>query len=282
MTKTKEKYQNLTKENIAKIITIIDNDSISGANAPKKKKELTHKKIDSIIKKLNKEMDQSFIPIPESARKKVIEKVREQAKDSILNDVIISGNNNNFNFNFGEETRLNDYFNYAKKNHEANVEDSLDSLGYKKNFTNRFLFTKVKRLYSLTKSKESKDQFLSQMLSYGSLALFIFLPFFTLFLKFFYIRRKFNYVDHLIFVFHVQTVFFMLFSVFFLLRLCNLKPEFWIFIVLFLLHLFLAMKKFYEQRYFKTIMKFLLLNLTYILVSSIGVSFLFLISFLLF
>lgn len=31
--------------------------------------------------------------------------------------------------------------------------------------------------------------------------------------KFYYVRRKFTYVEHLIFVFHSQKVFFMLFTI---------------------------------------------------------------------
>lgn len=120
------------------------------------------------------------------------------------------------------------------------------------------------------------------MLSYGSIALFIFLPFFTLFLKIFYIRRKFTYVDHLIFVFHTQTVFFMLLSIYFLLEIFNVKPQLWLFTLLFLIYLLIAMKNFYKQGYFKTIIKFCFLNLSYFIISSIGITVLFLISFALF
>ncbi|MDO6740195.1 MULTISPECIES: hypothetical protein [Polaribacter] len=159
---------------------------------------------------------------------------------------------------------------------------ALDSLGFEKNFTNRFLFTRAKTLYSFTEDEDSRDQFFSQILSSGSISLFILLPFFTLFLKFFYIRRKFGYIDHLIFVFHIQTVFFMLFAIFFLLKICGLKPELWIFTILFLLYLIIAMKKFYQQGYIKTFMKFMLLNFSYSIVATIGIIFVFVISFALF
>jgi hypothetical protein len=42
------------------------------------------------------------------------------------------------------------------------------------------------------------------------------------------------------------------------------------------------MKKFYQQGYFKTFVKFLLLNLTYSIVASIGIAYVLLISFALF
>jgi hypothetical protein len=60
------------------------------------------------------------------------------------------------------------------------------------------------------------------------------------------------------------------------------KPQLWIFTMLFLLYLIIAMKKFYQQGYFKTFVKFLLLNLTYSIVASIGIAYVLLISFALF
>lgn len=276
LTKTKEKYENLANETKENITDVIRKDSVANKDNSKKDIELTQEKIDSLVKNLDEDLQQAYIP--EVARKKILEEVKKETKDSTKN----KEKNNDITFNFGEETRLDDFADYAKKYPDSKIDVALDSLGYEKNFTNRFLFTKAKSLYKISKSEESREQFFSQVLSYGSIALFIFLPFFTLFLRFFYIRRKYTYVDHLIFVFHVQTVFFMLFTIFLILRLCTLKPEIWIFIVLFLLYLIIAMKKFYQQGYIKTILKFLLLNLSYAIVSGIGVSFLFIISFLLF
>ena len=135
---------------------------------------------------------------------------------------------------------------------------------------------------SFSNKEESRQQFTSQLLSYGSIALFIFLPFFTLFLKLFYIRGKHTYVDHLIFVFHTQTVFFMLLSIYFLIELFGIKPQLKIFILLFLLYLFIAMRTFYNQGYFKTFFKLSLLNITYFIISSIGIILVLLVSFVLF
>ena len=47
-----------------------------------------------------------------------------------------------------------------------------------------------------------------------SISLFIFLPIFTLFLMLLYIRRKYTYMEHLVFVFNTQTVFFLLLLIF--------------------------------------------------------------------
>jgi len=56
----------------------------------------------------------------------------------------------------------------------------------------------------------------------------------------------------------------MLFEIF------GLNPPLWIFTILFLLYLVLAMKNFYQQGYFKTIAKFMLLNFSYFIVAVMG------------
>lgn len=267
LSKSIDRYEELSKAAEVDNPELIKKDSIK-----KKKKTLTEKDIDSIKQKLEKDLKKSFIP--ESAREKILAEVEKEAKDT-------TKTKNNVNFDLGD-TRLDAFTDYVEKNPDAKIDTALDSLGYEKNFTNRFLYIKAKRINSFTKSKESREEFFNEVLSYGSVALFIFLPFFTLFLKFYYIRRKYTYVDHLIFVFHIQTVFFMLFSIFLLLRIFGLKPQIWIFIILFLLYLIIAMKNFYQQGYFKTFMKFLLLNFSYFIVGAIGVIFVFLISFALF
>ncbi|APZ46497.1 hypothetical protein BW723_09390 [Polaribacter reichenbachii] len=262
----------MANESVAEITEVVKKDSI------KKKKEIpTDAEIDSIKQKLDSELKKSFVPIPASARKKILEEVEKEARDTTA-----TKEKDDITFNFGGMTRLDTFTDYVKEYPNSKMDVALDSLGFEKNFTNRFLFTRAKTLYSFTEDEDSRDKFFSQILSSGSISLFILLPFFTLFLKFFYIRRKFGYVDHLIFVFHVQTVFFMLFAIFFLLKLFGLKPELWIFTILFLLYLLIAMKKFYQQGYIKTFFKFILLNISYSIVATIGIIFVFLISFALF
>jgi hypothetical protein len=268
LTKTIEKYEALASESKTEneIVKEQKKDTIKKEN-----KKPTEKELDSIKKDLDKTLKKSFVPA--SARKKILAEIEKEAKDTTKTKGV--------NFDFGG-TRLDKFADYVKEYPDSKVDVALDSLGFDKNFTNRFLFTRAKTLYSITKNDDSKEQFFSQALSYGSIALFILLPFFTLFLRFFYVRRKFTYVDHLIFVFHIQTVFFMLFSIFFILKLCALKPQIWIFILLFLLYLFIAMKKFYQQGYIKTFFKFLLLNISYFVVAFFGVGLVFLVSFALF
>lgn len=221
-----------------------------------------------------------MIPIPEKVRENIlIEIENEVKKDNDLDTINKGGKNKELTIKSDLNTKLEVFMEYVKENPEANINKALDTLGYQKNFTNRFLFTRAESINAFSENKETRNQFFNQLLSYGSIALFIFLPIFTLFLKFYYIRRKYTYVDHLIFVFHVQTVFFMLFAFYFIFMILKLSPLLWIFLALFLVYLYLAMKKFYEQGYFKTFLKFLLLNASFSLIASIGVIIVFLISF---
>jgi hypothetical protein len=263
-----EKYEALTKEVKQEVVAGIKNDSLK-----KKKERLTQAEIDSLKENLNEGLKKSYIP--KIARDKILKQVDDRAKDTI------SENGIDANFDFGNK-RLEDFTSYVKKYPNSKIDVALEALGYQKNFTNRFLYTKTKRLNSVAKSKESRDQFFNEVLSYGSIALFVFLPFFTLFLKLFYIRRNYTYVDHLVFVFHVQTVFFMLFSFFVLLKIFGVNLSIILFLLLFLVYLIIAMKNFYVQGYLKTFLKFILLNISYLFVGGIGVVLVFVISFALF
>ena len=270
---TKEKYKSLAQESKSEIIDIRE------GKTSKKTEASADKKIDSIKKELDYKMKKSFIPVPKEARKKILAEVEKEVKDTTK----FRTNSSFINYDFGKgESKIEKFAAFAKKHPNSKIDVALDSLGYNKNFTNRFLYTKAVNLYSFSESEESRAQFINQLLSSGSIALFILLPIFTLFLKLFYIRKKYTYVTHLIFVFHIQTLFFILFSIFYILKIVGANPQLWIFTILFLLYLFIALKQFYQQGYFKTIVKFLLLNLSYSIVASVGIIFVLLISFAVF
>ncbi|WP_189663079.1 DUF3667 domain-containing protein [Polaribacter sp. IC073] len=252
--KNYNKYQNLTKEDIQKELNTKDglpNNEI----AP-----------DSIKKLVAEELDKSTnVSLPDKKKKKFIDTLKEEAKDTAE---IKNSSEQTFSF---EGTRLGAFLKYQKEHPKAATNEALDSLKYPKNFKNRFLYERSKVMGQIFNNEDNEDKFLSEVLSYGSISLFIFLPLFTLFLRLFYIRRKYTYVDHLIFVFHTQTVFFMLLTIFTIVDLFVATEDLWVFSILFLVYLFLAMKKFYQQGILKTAVKFLLLNLVYVLMAIVGV-----------
>ena len=99
--------------------------------------------------------------------------------------------------------------------------------------------------------------------------LFVSLPFFALILKLLYIRRKqFFYSDHAVFtLYHYIFTFILLLFYFFLDMLYDWLDWGIVRVIAILVvlsggvYLLIAMKRFYAQKWFKTIVKFLLLNL---------------------
>lgn len=265
----KDKYDDLSNGTSTEIINFkFDGETDTKIDSEKK---LNQKEVDSIKRIVSHEMEKSWIPVPENAKKEVLKEIDSSAvKPKKRTDSIEFSSSN---------SSLEKMYYFQKKNPEVKMDSALDSLKLEKNFKNRFLFTRAEYISNFLKSNEGQRQFINQLLSYGSVALFIMLPFFTLFLKLFYIRRKFIYIDHLIFVFHIQTVFFMIFSIVFILNLVGFEPKTGVFLVLFILYLLIALKKFYQQGYLKTFVKFLLLNFSFTIVASTGIAIVSLVSF---
>lgn len=194
-----------------------------------------------------------------------------------------SRRNGSFNF-ISPEHKMTKMVNYQKEHPEVGVDSALTTLDIPVTLSNRFLYSRANKINSfLTNTSEENKKLQKEIISYASVSIFIFLPIFTLFLRFLYIRRKFTYVEHLIFVFHTQTVFFILLTIFFLLNLiARAESITWIFSILFLIYLLIAMKKFYKQGYFKTFFKFLMINLAFVIFGSLGFAILSMVTFMIY
>ena len=162
---------------------------------------------------------------------------------------------------------------YDKKHKNAKAIEALDSLNYEKTRWNVYYYKKAQDINKLRNDEGQIKNYLEKVFSKISIALFFLLPVFTLFLALIYFRHKRNYTEHLVFVFNVQTVFFLflLFS-FILNRLVNTDIEFIIsmFVLIFLFYLYKSLRNFYKQGRLKTIIKFILLNFAYFFLATIG------------
>jgi len=176
--------------------------------------------------------------------------------------------------------KLKSFYDHYEKNKEDPIEKALDTLGYENTFWNRFYYDKAA---SVNKIIEDKGEGISSKIISGlSITIFLFLPIFALFLKLIYIRRKYTYMEHLVFVFYTQTVFFLLFLLFVIIEFFVKDKSgsmSLISVLLFSIYLLIAMKKFYNQGWFKTFFKFLLANLSFLILSTIGLSILAVVSF---
>jgi Protein of unknown function (DUF3667) len=258
------------------------------------------KNLDSITQKGTQQLDSVFSEVKEQVDKslpndstktkvltnlgsvfKLVEteskKTKEQEKEYVYNitkDTLK---------NIGVLDKIEDFQNYYKKYPSYNSEQAIDSLGYKKTFWNTFYYQQVINIAKKINQIESDGgkSYIKTLTSYISISLFIFLPVFTMFLKLLYIRRKFTYMEHLVFVFHTQTVFFLLFIIFYLLNFfVEMESATWVFIILFLLYLYKALRFFYQQGRVKTIVKYILLNSYYLFLAGVGFMIVSILSFL--
>lgn len=164
-------------------------------------------------------------------------------------------------------------YTYFFNSKTKDVGAALDSLGYERTDKNIFFFKKLQDFKKVTKGGDAGRSFSNNMISKSSLVMFFMLPLFTLFLRLVYIRRKNNYTEHLIFVFNVQTVFFILLLLGIIFdRVFPNKEDIYslVSLFLFLFYLYKAMRKFYNQGRIKTIIKYFILNFVYLLISSFG------------
>lgn len=169
--------------------------------------------------------------------------------------------------------RIQDYYVYQHRNKDTiKTKPALTELGYPLTFWNTFYYEQVQRFR--TSYKELKDSkakgFVKKFISKLSIGLFIFLPLFTLFFKLLYYRKHMNYMEHLVFVFHTQTVFFLLMIIYILITLVTDFESIAPYMLLFLVYLYLALRKFYQQGWFKTLVKFFILNMIYVNIGGIA------------
>ncbi len=163
------------------------------------------------------------------------------------------------------------FMDYDKSHPDANVLTALDDLGIEQNYWNVFYYNKARDWNEALSDSEYWKSWVDRVLSRVSVALFFLLPVFTLIVSLLYIRHKYNYTENLVFVFHVQTVFFLLLMIFMIIgRFSNSDWVNGIFVILFLFYLYKAMRTFYEQGRFKTLVKFILLNTSFMILAAIG------------
>lgn len=176
--------------------------------------------------------------------------------------------------------KLSAFYEHYEENKEHSVAQALDSLGYENTFWNRFYFDKAKDTNDMF--KDGGQTFRKRLISGMSITIFLLLPVFAWFLKLFYIRRKYTYMEHMVFVYYAQSVFFFLLLIFTLINffIGDKEGVFLIPMLLFGVYLLLAMHNFYKQHWFKTFIKYILANITFMFVAGLGFILLTVVSFI--
>jgi len=184
-------------------------------------------------------------------------------------DFYISQKNmDSLTFSEGFQKQLNLYNHFHKETDISNPIRALDSLQHSNSTFNRWVYKKIVDWNTILKNPEI---FLKYLINKLPLIIFFYLPIFALFIWLIYWRSAFNYMEHLVFTFHIQTVFFVLMGIALTLdNIFNWESAFGVLILLFLFYLYKALKNFYGQGKFKTIVKFLILNGIFLILALIA------------
>jgi hypothetical protein len=146
---------------------------------------------------------------------------------------------------------------------------ALDSLKHKNTSYNRWLYSKNE---SIERIKDNPFGFVNYMLGKIPFFLFFFIPVFAFFFWLLYSKKKYTYMEHMIFIFHI-------FSFLFLAMLFCLLPDLLIgddiftgilFVLIGPFYFYKALRNFYKQNRFITILKFVFLNVLFWISSSIA------------
>ncbi len=160
---------------------------------------------------------------------------------------------------------------YNKFHKETGIVQSsiaLNSLDHNDGTYNEWLYKKTVDINIL---KKNPKIFVNYFINKLPFIIFFYLPVFALVIWLIYVRRPFNYMEHLIFTFHVQTTFFVIMGFALLLdEIFNTTYFSAIILILFLFYLYKALRNFYRQGRFKTLVKFLFLNVLFFILAIVA------------
>jgi len=149
------------------------------------------------------------------------------------------------------------------------IDKALDSLHYSKSKTNIWLYGKTEAIDRIEKNPLRFVNYLSSKIPFF---LFFFSPLFALVFWLIYSRKRANYMEHLVFIFHI-------FSWIFVVLLVSLIPDKLLptenlvaSLLLMLIgpfYFYKALRNFYEQSRVITIIKFVLLNIAFLIGTSL-------------
>ncbi len=153
---------------------------------------------------------------------------------------------------------------FIKKDTLVNFEQAQAKYNINETLTNKMTFNFSN---SIWKVMDQPGTWINDTISKLPFVIFFFLPVFTLFISLVYIRNNYTYTDHLIFSFHNQSLLFILLILSFTLDTFFNIDSSGIFLLIFGFYLYKAMRKFYGQGRFKTIVKYIFLNTIFMILA---------------
>lgn len=154
-----------------------------------------------------------------------------------------------------------------KKDTIYTFEEAANNYNLEKTKSNQVAFNAAG---SVWKARKQPGEFVSNLLSKLPFTIFFFLPVFAFFIWLMFVRKKHTYTDHLIFSFHNQSLLFILLIVSYFIDAIFRTNSVPFFIIIFAIYLYKAMRNFYGQGRFKTIVKYCILNTVFVILSGLG------------
>ncbi|MUP44298.1 DUF3667 domain-containing protein [Gramella sp. BOM4] len=224
--------------------------------------------MDSINKVLNQHRIDSIRNLPLAAVLDTSRVAKDTIPESYLEKYVPQKEIDTMHFWNGTSTKIELYSAFLEQTKIHNSEVAMDSLKHEQTAFNHWLYKKV---VDFDTFQNEPNLFINYFVSKLPFIIFFYLPVFALFIWLLYIRRPFNYMEHLIFAFHTQTMFFVLYGLAILLQLIigNSWPVTGANFI-FLFYLYKGMRYFYGQGRVKTILKFILLNLIFFILAIIA------------
>ncbi len=157
------------------------------------------------------------------------------------------------------------------------VDSIIKHLHIQNNLNNKILISAGKRFYTLLDNPEIRKTYQKSVMSKVTMGLFFVLPLFTFFVFLFYFKKGISYTDTLVFIFYLQSVYFIL-SIFALLSeiilpsILNLTINIIIDLIFYFI-LIVSFKKFYQEKNFSNFLKINLFIIpVYLLLTGIGLA----------
>jgi hypothetical protein len=178
--------------------------------------------------------------------------------------------------------KLTTFRNYNLKNPNLSSEEALKNLGFENNNWNSYLYEKAKSLKSNDVLRETRDYLLAKL----PFLIFLSIPFIAIIFWITFYNKKFNYTDHLVFTYSFYSFVFICLISYELIGF--LSEDFSLFLIgtsftfLFPIYLYKSLRNFYQNSRWKTIFKFILLNMLFIPISLLATLVLMTISVILF
>jgi hypothetical protein len=175
------------------------------------------------------------------------------------------------------------FFDHSKTTYPPKI---LDSLKHEKSKWNLYLLKKTYQFKKLNEEdnfgKNGFELFFAYLFDKMPFILFISLPFLTIVFAILYYRKKLSYAEHMVFVFNFMTFMFLIIFVVEIIGLLTGLDLGWIFLIITPIYFYKALRNFYQQSRWKTILKFVILNFLLPTTASFVALLVFLIGFLLY